>query len=469
MRTRRFERTARSTIGTAIALGGGWTVLVAFELIRPVHVEDHAVRVVIETSITMWALVGACLLLARFNHSRQLRDLLLLGALVAVSVTDSIFFVLPGLTGSGIVESATGATLGCQVLVAVALAAAAFAPRQTVVGAGRRPIGVAVLVGLGTIAVSGLLGLATGTGSAAATHQTGLAAAAMHPVSLVVAIGSAGLLLAAGIAFARRAALGNRDAGLLAGVSLLLAAVRLQYLAFPAVSADWITPRDGLRLAAYALLLTVAVRRYADMRTGAAYEALVAERERIARDLHDGLAQDLAFIAAHGERLAAQFGAEHPLVIAARRALAVSRGTIVDLSASTAPTTAGALQSVADELERRFEVRVDVDVAGAADGDGIELDPVDREAVVRIAREAIVNAIRHGKARRISVELGSLRSASLLRITDDGCGIGRPGARSRDGSGVGLPAMRARAESVGGRLVARPGPAGGTQVEVLVS
>jgi signal transduction histidine kinase len=217
------------------------------------------------------------------------------------------------------------------------------------------------------------------------------------------------------------------------------------------------------------LLLTIAVRRYADMRTGAAHAALVAERERIARDLHDGLAQDLAFIAAHGERLAAQFGAEHPLVIAARRALAVSRGTIVDLSASTAPTTAGALLSVADELERRFQVKVDVDVAGAADGGAVELDPVDREAVVRIAREAMVNAIKHGEASRISVELGSLQSARLLRVTDDGCGIGRPVARSCDGSGVGLPTMRARAESLGGRLVARPGPAGGTQVEVLVS
>ena len=66
------------------------------------------------------------------------------------------------------------------------------------------------------------------------------------------------------------------------------------------------------------------------------------ERRRIARDLHDGLAQDLAFIAAHGDQIAREAGEEHPLAIAARRALALSRGAIADLSASDAPSARAA-------------------------------------------------------------------------------------------------------------------------------
>ncbi|MGZ6652150.1 MAG: histidine kinase, partial [Solirubrobacteraceae bacterium] len=88
---------------------------------------------------------------------------------------------------------------------------------------------------------------------------------------------------------------------------------------------------------------------------------MIAERQRIARDLHDGLAQDLATIALRTQRL--QNGSDRPddvLMLAARRALAISRGTIVDLSASDAPTTEAALRQVADELAARFTVLVDV-------------------------------------------------------------------------------------------------------------
>ena len=66
-------------------------------------------------------------------------------------------------------------------------------------------------------------------------------------------------------------------------------------------------------------------------------------------DLHDGLAQDLACIAAQGQRLGSELGPGHPLMIAARNALATSRGVIADLSASTAPTTEAALRIIGDE------------------------------------------------------------------------------------------------------------------------
>src|SRR5205085_3223532 len=111
--------------------------------------------------------------------------------------------------------------------------------------------------------------------------------------------------------------------------------------------------------------------RYAEGRRREAYAAISSERERIARDLHDGLAQDLACIAAQGQRLDSKLGPEHPLMIATRHALAASRGAIADLWASTAPNTEAALRLIADELERRFDlqvqVRIESDTALTAD------------------------------------------------------------------------------------------------------
>ena len=191
--------------------------------------------------------------------------------------------------------------------------------------------------------------------------------------------------------------------------------------------------------------------------------ALNEERTRLARDLHDGLAQDLAFIASCAQGLEPDLGPQHPLVTAARRALDASRGLMADLAARSAPTTGAALQLVADELAGRFGVRVDVSVT-ALSGEP-DLGPPEREEVVMIAREAIVNAITHGHAQRIDVSLDLDGTGPLLLVSDDGGGVTSGPPR---GGGFGLPAMRARAASLGGRLVLRQGARGGTELEVRV-
>ena len=326
---------------------------------------------------------------------------------------------------------------------------------------------IAGVAAIATVAVAGLVELLAGAHLVPSTlTASSSAGAAGYPVSLVVHVVSSGVLLVSAIAFAVRAGPRDRNAGLLSGASFLLAASSLQYLAMPAVAADWLTPAVGMRIGAYGLLLAVAFRKDARLRQEMEWSAISAERQRIARDLHDGLAQDLAVIAAHGPHLVSELGPDHPLVIAAERSLAASRGAIVDLSASEAPTTGAALREVADELEARFGVQVNVQVkpdnrrAGKND-----LERTEREEVVRIAREAIVNAVWHGGAHRIDVEL-DYRGPDLLRVSDDGCGIGESAMRSR--YGFGLLTMRARAESIGGRLRARRRANGGTELEVRV-
>jgi signal transduction histidine kinase len=123
-----------------------------------------------------------------------------------------------------------------------------------------------------------------------------------------------------------------------------------------------------------------------------------------------------------------------------------------------------ALRIIADELEHRFElvvrVKVDADAPLALEDD---LDPSRREHLIRIAREAIVNAALHGMARHVDVVLSPRGRGLRMRISDDGRGIGdtqRPG--------FGLRTMRARAAALGGELSTGRTAEGGTALELLV-
>jgi len=431
-------------VGLAVAVGVASATVAAVDFVNPAHSVNPGERGAIEMAITLSAILTAGLLVATFRHDRRLSELLLLCALAAVSLVDFVYFAVPALAGGQGPEFNGVAALASNVVVSLAFAAAALAPGKAIPRRRRRLVGISIAAAAGVVMLA--LGLE------------------QFQDTLAIRAFSAAVLLVSALAFLRRARHGETGCGLLAAASFLLAAARLQYLSMTGVAAGWVTPREGLRLAAYAILLASAYWQYSKARRAQAGAAISLERERIARDLHDGLAQDLACIAAQGQRLGIELEPEHPLMVAAQHALATSRGVIADLSASSAPDIEAALRLIAGELEHRYSLRVDVQIkpATAHAGDQ-DLGPSGREHVVRIAREAIVNAAVHGAARHVDVVLQREGRDLVLCVSDDGCGI-----EDAPRSGVGLRTMRDRAASLGGELSARRLAGSGTELKLVV-
>jgi signal transduction histidine kinase len=451
---------------TPIAMvAAGSAAVVALAFVDPIAYHIPTLRATVETAITLLALTAAAMVHARFVHTARVRDLLRLTALLMLAVFELGCNALPsalGLHSSG----QFGATrmLG-DLLVAATFAASAFTPAERLATDRRRALTIAGAGGLAACLAAGLGGLLLRPvlATAAGHPVSGLSHALHRPLACIVVLATTVLLICAAVAFVRsRRVVAAGGESLIAGGLVLLAAARVYYFAVPAVSPMWVSPREGLRLLALALLLAAAVRQELKLRARSARAAALAERRRVAQDLHDGIAQDLAFIAAHSVRMATELGEEHPVTVAARRALTVSRGTISELTDMSSTTVDEALEAVAHELRDRFEIGITVYVHPEA-----QLAPSSREHVARIAREAIANAARHGLADNVTLSLRPAVGAVMLCVRDDGCGIA-PTADGDMPEGFGLRSMRDRAAALGGHLTVQPRRSGGTELEVVL-
>jgi signal transduction histidine kinase len=434
--------------------------LIAVEQIHPLALREPTLRAVIETVITLCSLAAGCLFGLSFRRRGELRDLLLAGALIQLGIINLASYVIPAAISVHSPDLLGAApTLG-ELFMGVTILGGAWVGAVRQIGSGGISLGVAIAVCLAGAAVAELGALVLGSqiGADGGLSDHGIARTLEHPVGVAFALAATAFLTASAVHVARSARSEGTAFSLLAAVGLVMfAGARLNYLVLPAPGIGSVTVREGLRLVGYGLILAAALRQEAAIRREIAVDAAAEERRRIARDLHDGLAQDLAFIVAQSDRIASEKGDDHPVAVAARRALAVSRGAIADLSASETPSAMAALRQVADELGVRFDVRVSVEA------DNTELRREAREDVVRIVREAIVNAA-HGQARNIVVSLTRADERFTLRVLDDGSGIG---GELKTMPGFGLRAMRERAACLGGGLTARPARGGGTELEVV--
>lgn len=196
---------------------------------------------------------------------------------------------------------------------------------------------------------------------------------------------------------------------------------------------------------------------------------VMEERNRLALELHDAVAQKLFSLRLTAQAAAALAGRDPDRAVAelgqverlAREALTELRSVIFELRPAelTEDGLVASLRKHVEVLDRVYDVRL----AFTA-----ELDvtlPEDREAVVfRIAQEALYNALRHARARSISVRLARTGQDAVLEIADDGSGFDTEGGRD----GLGLTSMRDRAISVGGSLTIDSGQGDGTVVRLEV-
>ena len=201
-------------------------------------------------------------------------------------------------------------------------------------------------------------------------------------------------------------------------------------------------------------------------RIEARHQAVLEERNRLARDIHDTLAQGFAGILMQLQSVQRCTSSLPPNI-------ARSIDNAVDLARShmiEARRSVGALRpqdieagDVAAVLERTTELArrtTDVPIELVVEeipalGAGVERE------IVGIAQEALTNAVRHARARRITVRASTIRSLGLrLSIADDGRGI----ARDMATSGFGMTSMQERAERIGASLTIVTAPRSGTEV-----
>jgi signal transduction histidine kinase len=201
---------------------------------------------------------------------------------------------------------------------------------------------------------------------------------------------------------------------------------------------------------------------------------VLEERSRIARDLHDTLEQGLTGLSLQMKAMETELdGTPHPVrtrLQQARQMLRQSRAlahnAIRELrSEATAPRHEGlteGLRRVADSWNQSGALRVDIQVAGSARA----LPPRLENHLLGIGTEAMTNAVKHGRADAIHVELDFRSAEVALRIRDNGSGFDPRHQLDQPSGCFGLIGMRERAREVGGqiRIVSEPGR--GTEISV---
>jgi signal transduction histidine kinase len=201
--------------------------------------------------------------------------------------------------------------------------------------------------------------------------------------------------------------------------------------------------------------------------------ALLAERRRIAREIHDSLAQILLGSSLEIEQALGSLGTSRDTTRRhlgraqelIRDSLAAARRSVWDLRD---PALAGndlprALASSVEALAGAGGNRLELRVAGRPR----PLPPAMTEHLLRIGQEAMTNAVRHARAAHILVDLVFAPTGVTLRVRDDGSGL--PPAPANGSRHLGLLHMAERAEQMAARLAIRSAPGQGTEVEVEAS
>ena len=428
-----------------------------------------ALHSTILTAAWLIAVLVAFLVFGRLHRRAHQADLLLTCGLCLLALSSALLALLPAFDGHGWRVFLDWDARIYRLLGTSLLAAAALAPRRRL----ERPrwalkfaFDAVVLLALLTALALWLLRdrLPGHLLTAVEPAFTSIPDLGRPPYVLAIAAIVVLLFVVASIGFLRQAERRGDDFfAWLAAASVLAAFSSLNYFVFPSRSTDWISTGDGFQLLFYGALLLGAMHEIASYWHSAIQVAVLEERRRIARDLHDGLAQEIAYIDRNlrsleplerdrGERLKRLRQAVERAKLESRQALGALSGPVDE---PLDVVLARAAADVADRLGATLELDV---VSGA------RASPARAESLVRIACEAVTNAARHSGEHRVALTLDHAGDGLRLRVRDSGRGFD-PAAPT---SGFGLISMRERARAVDGRLRVESAPGRGTTVEVAI-
>jgi len=451
-------RLRRLAVGCALGSAGATTAIVLVAKLDFAY-RAPGLHVALETSAAITASAAAFLILGRFWRTGFLDELILAAGLSLLAVSNLVFAALPAVFDLNSDRAWVWSTLFTGAFAAFLICVASLLPQRRL-GVGRRwPL--VVFGSTFVFAAAGTVPMAVSPSLLPHDVTASLPAGASHPTVSAFQLTLALLYILAAYGFARRSRLtADELSGWLAIACILGGASRVNYYFHPAIHANWVYTGDVFRLGFYLALLIGAAREVASYWTSVVAAASLEERRRLARDVHDGLAQEIAFIA-RNVRLLPEQGVEPQLVERIMRGVAraqeESRRVVGALASKADEPLEQALAEAALDAARRYGAALDMELAS-----GISLSPRQREGVVRIASEAVANAAQHSGAETLRLYLERLDAGMRLGIVDDGEGFDEEEPKR----GFGLVTMKDRAEALGGKLRVDSRRGGGTKVEL---
>lgn len=412
-------------------------------------------------------LLVAYLAFGRFTQTRSWNDAALALALAVLGLTNLLFAVVPAVLYEEEDAFSIWAPLATRSIASAIFAAGALAPLRpfrnargvslAIIGSS---IAVLVVVGVPIALVADQLppGVETSLPPDASRPQI-----EGDPVVFLIQLAQMAVYAAAALGFARKARDRRDEFHMwLAAAAALAAFARLNYVLYPSLYTDFIYTGDFLRLGFYILLLVGGAREIQSYWRTRAEAAAMAQRNRIARDLHDGVAQELTFVASQAHVLSKKAPSDvqiGQLASAADRAAAEARRAITALSREADERLSDVVAEIAEETARRTGANVKLDL-----DPNVSVGAEVKEAVIRIVREAVLNSVRHSDSGLVEVRLAP-DGGGLVSVKDHGKGfdVDAVGTPER----VGLKIMKEKAQAVGARLDVTSTPGLGTTVKVV--
>jgi signal transduction histidine kinase len=430
------------------------TALFALSESLPSAYELHDVRLSFDTAVAVVSTIVCVLASVRFLVEGRTLDLLVAAGFWSIALGTVFFGLVPVFAGGSLTPQAAWALVGARLLGAGLIAIAPYVDGRL---AARRPSLVVVGAGVAVV-LAGAAGVLLGPGSTTDT---------LDPDALegtyvrIAAMLLAGLWSVAVLGFGLRYRRYGRDLDswmCLAATLAFFADVSL--VLTPVVSSDYLLLGDFLRVIAYGILLVGVWRAISDAEFG---RAVADERARVAREIHDGLAQYLFAISTQVSML--ESGAPLEQVLprlkqAATSAQQEARFAVLALSsAGGSARFDAALRRYVELLTADGELEVELAVDPQ-----VRLAPDEQIEVFRIVQEGLGNARRHSGAGHVEVSISQLGNRRVVSVTDNGIGFDEAAAAS----GQGVANMRLRAQAIDGQLRLKSAPGRGTAIEVVL-